>query len=161
MKFAIVLLTASLANICYAGFVVLIAVGTVIGGGTLAGIECGSGLCGRDLVGDIKLETSSTTANGWPIAPAGVPQYNFDDCMIDLTAHTREGGKITISVEDEEHNVKVEPLPPRCMVLANSVIPITGSGPYPIPLSTSTLEWRNVTGEQLDSLRNFFQTRKK
>lgn len=40
--------------------------------------------------------TVATNATGWPIAPAGVPQFNFDDCLLDVRDHLNSGGNLTI-----------------------------------------------------------------
>jgi len=77
--------------------------------------------------------TIVTNATGWPIAPAGVPQFNFDDCVLDLRAHLTNGGTMKVfQPEGVPTTVQVDSVPPRCMVLASVILPKTELGARPI-----------------------------
>lgn len=100
--------------------------------------------------------SAATNSSGWPIAPLGVPQYNLDDCIIDLRADLSSGANITFVQPDGEQAVLANNIPPRCMTLVGMLVPVSDYGPYPIPEGTASVRWQNVTDEQIDDLRAFF-----
>lgn len=135
-----------------AGIVAIVA-GSVAGGVFVAEFDFDF----KRAVEPVRRSTSlATNTTGWPIAPVGVPQYNFDDCIMDLRAYSEQDRNVTLR-QNGASTLRADNVPQRCMVLASVIVPISGSGPYPIPLGTASLEWRNVTDEQMSTLRDYFR----
>lgn len=101
----------------------------------------------------------ATNATGWPIAPVGVPQFNFDDCGIDVKAHLDAGGNFTVyQPNGEPQTVQVDNIPPRCMVLANVMIPLPDSKSHAIAFGTASIKWLNMGEQEINDLKTFFNS---
>ncbi|KAK5092539.1 hypothetical protein LTR70_001881 [Exophiala xenobiotica] len=109
---------------------------------------------------DLTKRNIATNATGWPIAPVGVPQFNFDDCLLDVRDHLNGGGNITVyQPEGVPQAVQADHVPPRCMVLANVVLASSATGKtHPVPFGSASLRWLGVTEGEINDLNNFFKS---
>lgn len=86
---------------------------------------------------------------GPPKAPEGVPQHNVDDCWRDAFE-----ADITITGPVGDNRVKIEGLPPTCMVLSTVLDGNAAGGPRPYPCGTTCLEYGDMTPEEYDNIRS-------
>jgi len=109
---------------------------------------------------DLTKRTIATNATGWPIAPPGVPQFNYDDCVVDVKAQIADGGNITMyQPEGVPNAIQVDHVPPRCMVLASVILSSSADkGGHPIAFGSASLRWLGVTDEQINDLKTFFKS---
>ncbi|KAK5075717.1 hypothetical protein LTR70_008359 [Exophiala xenobiotica] len=109
---------------------------------------------------DLNRRTIAINSTGWPIAPVGVLQFNFDNCALDLRAHLTNGGFINVfQPEGEPQTVQADHIPPNCMVLANVILASGGiGGAQPIAFGTASLKWLHVTDQEINDLKAFLQS---
>ncbi|KAF7515928.1 hypothetical protein G7054_g14370 [Neopestalotiopsis clavispora] len=84
-------------------------------------------------------------------APAGVPQYNFDMCAEDLS-------KTTIHVQGPVSNngVRIDNLPPTCMVLSAVIDGDADGGPTPIPCGNACILYDNLNAADYQEMYQIF-----
>ncbi|KAI4597281.1 hypothetical protein KJ359_004386 [Pestalotiopsis sp. 9143b] len=84
-------------------------------------------------------------------APPGVPQYNFDMCADDLAKTT-----ITVYGPVSNNGVRIENLPPACMVLSTVIDGDANSGPTPIPCGNACLLYDNLNSADYQEMYQIF-----
>ncbi|KAI1081160.1 hypothetical protein F5B20DRAFT_588715 [Whalleya microplaca] len=136
-----------------------------IGAGVGAGVACGAKkTCGHrrraayehaeKLVREItdQLDMRGEVPGPGP-APKGVPQYNWDNCF-----HDALKSKITVHGPVGDNHIKVEGLPPSCMVLSTVLDGKTSGGPTPVPCGSACIEYSGMDVASYENIRKMINT---
>lgn len=124
-----------------------------------AGVACGTGNCRRrrsaalahagNLAREIQAELDARQdVSGAGAAPKGVPQVDWDDCYNDALE-----AQITVSGPYGDNRIRVEGLPPSCMVLTNDLDGSTDGGPIPVPCGSDCVEYSRMSPEEYEEIR--------
>ncbi|KAI0386661.1 hypothetical protein F5Y04DRAFT_275112 [Hypomontagnella monticulosa] len=135
-----------------------------IGASVGAGVACAKGGCRRRRQEAIRHATmiarevadqlgAREEVPGPPKAPAGVPQYNFDDCY-----HDALNAQITVTGPISDNHIRIEGLPPTCMVLSTVLDGNTDGGPTPTPCGSACIEYSGMTPDEYENIRQILNT---
>lgn len=91
--------------------------------------------------------------DGPPPAPAGVNQFNWDECF-----YAAKESHMTVTGPVGDNNIRVEGIPPACMNLAAFISGGQGDMGRPIPCGSACIEYTNMTPEYYENVRAIINT---
>ncbi|KAI0179152.1 hypothetical protein GGR52DRAFT_570052 [Hypoxylon sp. FL1284] len=136
------------------------AISGVMGVGVGVGTACAKGGCRRRQAAYMytaklaremssQLEARDGNPPGPPPAPQGIPQNNWDDCYNDSLK-----AKINIKGPVGDNHIRVEGLPPTCMVLSDVLDGKTDGGPRPTPCGSACIEYTGMQPDDYEHIRS-------
>ncbi|KAF7556213.1 hypothetical protein G7Z17_g1642 [Cylindrodendrum hubeiense] len=88
------------------------------------------------------------------VAPAGVPQQEFDRCYNDLA---QESVAITVNGPVSNNGIQVDGLPASCMNLATVLDGDAVGGPVPIPCGSACILYDNMSEADYSTMQTTFE----